>query len=140
MLSDVGPLKMLVKLLTSVALLSSRCLLIGDGDEMTSSLDVPYQFSDVASLGGVVRGSGSVGRLTGVVRLLDRGAVRRRSRAASGACVVVSDVVGVLYVCVCVCGSRTWSPTGSVSCHVDATFSRRAARVSAMERFRERCV
>ena len=33
-----------------------------------------------------------------MLRLLDSGAVRRRSRAARGACVVVSDVLGAVYV------------------------------------------
>ena len=33
--------------------------------------------------------------------------------------------------CVCVCGPRMCSPSGSVRCHVGAMFSRRAARVCA---------
>ena len=77
-----------------------------------------------------------------MLQLLDSGAVRRRSRAARGACVVVSDVVRVVYVvfvCVaCACAVRV---VGSVSCcHVDATFSRRAARVGADVKDGERCV
>ena len=74
-----------------------------------------------------------------VVRLLDSGAVPRRSRAARGACVVVSDAIGAVYVpSVCVVGPRMCSPSRSVSCHVDATFS--AARVGADVKDGERCV
>ena len=58
-----------------------------------------------------------------VVQLLDSGAVRRRSRAARGACVVVSDVARVVCVVfVCVVRAFAVGVVGSVSCHVDATF------------------
>ena len=46
--------------------------------------------------------------------------------------VLLSDVIGAVYVPFLVCGS--------VSCHVDATFSRRAVRVGADVKDGERCV
>jgi len=76
-----------------------------------------------------------------VLKLLDSGAVRRRSRAARGACVVVSGVVRVVCVVfVCVVRACAVRVVGSVSCHVDAAFSRRAARVGADAKDGERCV
>ena len=78
---------------------------------------------------------------TGVLWLLDSSAVRRRSRAARGARVVVSDVIGAVYVpFVCVVRACAVRVVGSVSCHVDATFSRRAARVGANVKGDEGCV
>ena len=76
-----------------------------------------------------------------VLQLLDSGVVRRRSRAARVACVVVSGLVRVVYVVfVCVVRACAVRVVGSVSCHVDATFSRRAASVGADAKDGERCV
>ena len=65
-----------------------------------------------------------------MLRLLDSGAVRRRNRAARGACVGVSDVVLVVYVAI-VCVVRACA-VRVVRCHVTSTRrSRGERRVSA---------
>ena len=74
-----------------------------------------------------------------MLRLLESGADRRRRRTARGS-FVLSDVRVVWYTfCfVYVVDPSMASSTGSVTCHVDTTFSR-AARISA-EAEGERCV